>query len=85
AVPLAEQAGEQGAALPCEACPEPEGEPQGEPRLYRLDVSCQVGSHLVVLRMAMNATQTIAAVVSRARERADAPKLEHASLHSTPS
>ncbi|CAE7398158.1 unnamed protein product, partial [Symbiodinium sp. CCMP2456] len=44
-----------------------------------------VGSHLVVLRMAMNATQTVGAVVSRARERADAPRLEHASLHSTPS
>ncbi|CAE7226686.1 unnamed protein product [Symbiodinium sp. CCMP2456] len=80
-VPVFEQV---GASTPCEAPPEPEGERQGEPRLCRLDVSCQVGSHLVVLRMATNATQTVGAVVSRARERADAPRLEHASLHAAP-
>ena len=33
--------------------------PAGEPRLLRLDVSCQVGTHLIVLRMAMTANNTI--------------------------
>ncbi|CAE7920084.1 unnamed protein product [Symbiodinium necroappetens] len=59
-------------------------EPAGAPQLLRLDVSCQVGTHLVVLRMAMTANSTVGAVLARARERASAPGLEVASLHTAP-
>ena len=58
--------------------------PEGEPRLLRLDVSCQVGTHLVVLRMAMTANSTISSLISKARERASAPGLTVASLHGSP-
>ena len=58
--------------------------PEGEPRLLRLDVSCQVGTHLVVLRMAMTANSTISSLISKARERASAPELMVASLHGSP-
>ena len=58
--------------------------PEGEPRLLRLDVSCQVGTHLVVLRMAMIANSTISSLISKARERASAPGLTVASLHGSP-
>ena len=58
--------------------------PEGEPRLLRLDVSCQVGTHLVVLRMAMTANNTISSLISKARERASAPGLMVASLHGSP-
>ena len=58
--------------------------PEGEPRLLRLDVSCQVGTHLVVLRMAMTANSTISLLIAKARERASAPALTVASLHGSP-
>ena len=58
--------------------------PEGEPRLLRLDVSCQVGTHLVVLRMAMTANSTISSLIAKARERASAPGLTVASLHGSP-
>ena len=58
--------------------------PEGEPRLLRLDVSCQVGTHLVVLRMAMTANSTVSSLISKARERASAPGLTVASLHGSP-
>ena len=58
--------------------------PEGEPRLLRLDVSCQVGTHLVVLRMAMTANSTVGSLISKARERASAPGLTVASLHGSP-
>ena len=58
--------------------------PEGEPRLLRLDVSCQVGTHLVVLRMAMTANSTISSLISKARERASAPGRMVASLHGSP-
>ena len=40
-------------------------EPAGAPQLLRLDVSCQVGTHLVVLRMAMTANSMVGAVLER--------------------
>ena len=58
--------------------------PEGEPRLLRLDVSCQVGTHLVVLRMALTANSTISSLIAKARERASAPGLTVASLHGSP-
>ena len=58
--------------------------PEGEPRLLRLDVSCQVGTHLVVLRMATTANSTISSLIAKARERASAPGLTVASLHGSP-
>ena len=58
--------------------------PEGEPRLLRLDVSCQVGTHLVVLRMATTANSTISSLIAKARERASAPGLMVASLHGSP-
>ena len=58
--------------------------PEGEPRLLRLDVSCQVGTHLVVLRMATTANSTISSLIAKAKERASAPGLTVASLHGSP-
>ena len=57
--------------------------PAGEPRLLRLDVSCQVGTHLMVLRMPMTANNTIMSLISKARERASAPGLAVASMWSS--
>ncbi|CAE7941380.1 unnamed protein product, partial [Symbiodinium necroappetens] len=53
-----------------------EAAPAGEPTV--------VGTQLVVLRIAMPANSTVGALLAKARERASAPGLEFASLHSTP-